>query len=395
VRILSLGLVLLVASLFGPSAAHHLQRVDRHWFVATTGSDSNPGTQDAPFRSIAKGISMVRPGETVWVREGIYHETFIGNIPGGTSWSERVKLAAWPEETVTIQPDLGADFVFRFESADDRYVVIDGFIIDAVNVAYEAVKITYSNSAAHHIRIKNSEVMNSPGSGILITRNRRLIPDHNEFIDLEIHDNGATDFAHGMYIASSNNVVRNSRVYRNAGWGIHVYNGDYPKQTADDNVIRDNEIFDNGLVGGRGPGIILSSGNNNTAYNNLLWGNKGGIQIDYGASRAKAFNNTIYANAYGIYVGSESEHASVKNNVVYQNEGGGIIDDGIDTTHGRNLTNDPRFVDTAALDFHLQPSSPAIDTGATISQVRQDFEGTSRPQCVAYDIGAYEFSGCP
>jgi hypothetical protein len=392
-RVHLLVVVVLVTSFFAPSGAEGPQKVDKYWYVATTGSDANPGTLDAPFRTITKGVSMVGPGETVWVREGIYRESFVGNIPGGTSWSERVKLAAHPGETVTIQPDLGADFVCRFDSADDRYIVIDGFIIDAVNVSYEAVKITYSNGAAHHIRIKNSEVMDSPANGI--TRSRRHIPKHNEFINLEIHDNGSTDFAHGIYVASSHNVVRTSRIYRNAGWGIHVYNGAYPKQTADNNGIRSNEVFDNGRAGDRGPGIILSSGSNNTAYNNLLWGNKGGIQIDYGASRAQAFNNTIYANLYGIYLGSESKQASVRNNIVFLNEEGGIIDDGIDTTRDHNLTNDPAFVDAAALDFHLQPSSPAIDMGASIIVVRRDFDGIPRPQCAAYDIGAHEFSGCP
>lgn len=247
----------------------------------------------------------------------------------------------------------------------------------------------------HHIRIKNSEIVNSPGSGVLITRNRKFIPRHNEFINLEIHDNGVTDFDHGTYIASSNNLVRNSSIYRNAGWGIHVYNGDYPELTADNNLIRNNEIFDNARVGDREPGIILSSGRNNAAYNNLLWGNMGGIQIDYGALRAKALNNTMYANAYGVYVGNESERASVRNNVVFHNDERAITDEGTGTVRNHNLRNDPQFVDVAALNFHVLPSSPAVNRGSTIPRVRRDFDGIIRAQCTRFDIGAYEFADCP
>jgi Right handed beta helix region/Protein of unknown function (DUF1565) len=391
----ALGALILLASTVGATAAERGPDVTRDWYVATTGSDTNPGTQDAPFRTITKGVSVVRPGDTVWVREGVYPESFMGNIPGGTSWTKRVKLAAVPGETVTIRPDPGAEFAFRFDSSNDRYIVVDGFVIDAANVEFDAVKITYSSSAAHHIRFRNVEILRSPGNGILISRSRRLVPQYNEFINLEIHDNGTTDFDHGMYIASGNNVVRNSLIYRNAGWGLHVYNGDYPRLTADNNVIRNNRVFDNGRVGGRGAGIILSSGRNNTAYNNLLWGNKGGIQIDYGASRAKAFNNTVYGNGYGVYVGAESTRASVKNNIVFGNNEGGVIDEGSDTTRRHNLRKDPQFVDAASLDFHLQTSSPAIDAGAAIRRVSRDFDGVSRPQCNAYDIGAYEFDGCP
>ena len=43
--------------------------------------------------------------------------------------------------------------------------------------------------------------------------------------------------------------------------------------TAHRNVIRNNTTFDNARLGLRGPGIILSSGDDNLAYNNRVWGN--------------------------------------------------------------------------------------------------------------------------
>lgn len=43
------------------------------------------------------------------------------------------------------------------------------------------------------------------------------------------------------------------------------------------------------------------------------------------------------------------------------------------------------------MDFHLTTSSSAKDKGLTISSLGSDFDGISRPQGTAYDIGAYEF----
>ena len=51
---------------------------------------------------------------------------------------------------------------------------------------------------------------------------------------------------------------------------------------------------------------------------------------------------------------------------------------------------DPQFVSFAARDFHLLPTSPVIDMGATLREVPTDKDGIVRPQGPRYDIGAYE-----
>jgi parallel beta-helix repeat protein len=188
--------------------------------------------------------------------------------------------------------------------------------------------------------------------------------------------------------------VKRGRIYRNVGWGVHVYNGDYPRLTGDNNVVVNNRIFDNARVGERGAGIILSSGSGNIAYNNVIWGNNGGIQIDYGASGARALNNTLYSNTYGIYIGDESRNVVVRN-MSFDNGEQDLTDDGAGTTRDHNLTLDPLFVDAGTLDFHLQEASPVIDNGAKVSRVARDAYGVPRPQCAGYDVGAYEFIGCP
>ena len=42
------------------------------YYVATTGSDNNPGTSAAPFRTIQKAAGVAGPGDVVIVRDGIY-----------------------------------------------------------------------------------------------------------------------------------------------------------------------------------------------------------------------------------------------------------------------------------------------------------------------------------
>jgi hypothetical protein len=52
---------------------------------------------------------------------------------------------------------------------------------------------------------------------------------------------------------------------------------------------------------------------------------------------------------------------------------------------------DPKFIDSNTDNYHLQSTSPAINVGAVISSVTNDYDGNSRPQGSAYDIGVFEY----
>ena len=74
------------------------------WFVATNGSDSNPGTITAPFRTIQHAASTTRPGDTVMIRGGVYHETISPPVSG--TQAAPITFEAYSNESVTID---GAD----------------------------------------------------------------------------------------------------------------------------------------------------------------------------------------------------------------------------------------------------------------------------------------------
>src|SRR5258705_8764946 len=44
----------------------------RTYYVATTGEDSQSGTEAEPLRTIQKAVSLARAGDTVLVRSGVY-----------------------------------------------------------------------------------------------------------------------------------------------------------------------------------------------------------------------------------------------------------------------------------------------------------------------------------
>jgi parallel beta-helix repeat protein len=319
---------------------------------------------------------------------GTYAEALIHSIPPGTSWDSPVTVAAAPGHTVTLKPNLGVASVLHFRGPQ-QYIVIDGLILDATNTTDEVVKITGGldpSGPAHHIRFIRCEIKNSHGQGILITG----FADWNEFIDLNVHDNGTTGYDHGLYITTDHNAVEGSTVYRNVGYGIHIYSEGVGK-SANYNTVRNNRSFDNGHLAG-GAGILIGSGDGNTAYNNLVYNNARGIRVAYnGAPNSTVYNNTVYGNTdTGLSVRADVSGAVFKNNIVYSN-GTDVDDLGAGTVLDHNLVGtDPRFVNAVGGDFHLQPGSSAIDAGITVSSVTTDIAGTLRPQQGGYDIGAFE-----
>jgi len=291
------------------------------YYVATDGSDSNPGTEEQPFQTLGRGVGELRPGDTLYVKNGTYTgSSQLAGIPSGASRDNPITIAAYPGHSPVIVAEQD-NHVLYF--SNNRYIIIDGFVIDGSNAIHGIRIHEGSGGIADHIRIQNSEILYASDSGIVVTPGS----DGNEFINLQVHDNGIKDSGHGIYISSSNNIVEDCSVHDNKGWGIHVYT--VTSAEVNDNIVRNNEIYNNGRSG-RGPGIIFSHGSGNQAYNNDIWGNIGGIQIDYGASDTYISSNTIHNNTeYGIYIGMGSINARIEFNSIYDNNGPSIINEGV------------------------------------------------------------------
>jgi len=375
------------------------------YYTATTGLDANAGTLTSPFRTIAKGAGMLKPGDVLYIRAGTYDEPIDNDVPSGTSWTSPVTLAAYPGETVIIQP---ADTRVVLISSPVSYIIFKDLILDGshLTTAYPVVYINnlYGTGNPHHLRFIGGEIRNADSSqGVLIESSTTApTPDYNEFINIKIHDNGATNLHHGIYIQSSHNLVSGCDIYHNTGFGIQIYRDSAVSGvTTSYNIVRNNKLHDSAVSGG-GAGVVLSGGDGNIAYNNLIWNNRGGILVDYGASNTGVYNNTIYANnangsiAPGITLGYNvgTSNTTIRDNIIFGNTAGDIITLSGTTTladHNTLGATDPMFRNTAGSDFHLQLGSPAIGAGVAVAGITTDFDGATRPQGSSYDAGAYEY----
>src|SRR5262245_22566514 len=201
IRVQLQGIMGLICGLALLGSLVHAQKCKAEtYYVAIDGRDSNPGTEAQPFQTLGRGVRDLRPGGTLYVKNGTYtgSSQLIG-IPSGASWDNPVTIAAYPGHSPVI---IGEQDNHVLHFVNNRYIIIDGFVIDGSN-AIHGIRIHQGyGEIADHIRIQNSEILNAPYSGIVMTPGS----DGNEFINLQVHHNGSQDADHGIYISSRNNI---------------------------------------------------------------------------------------------------------------------------------------------------------------------------------------------
>src|SRR5207253_6349487 len=193
----------------------------------STGLDSNPGTIGSPFQTINHGVSVLSAGDTLLVRAGTYPETLDHNIPSGTSWSNKVRIAAYPgtgvgTEIVWLRPtsvDPSSQSIISLGSPGTyRYIEFDGINLDGSalpsGTAAQSVHLEASSSGTgtDHIRFQNLESIGATGAnifpggpihfGLFSVDATVATSGYHEFINLRVHGGGSGGgFAYGFYIA--------------------------------------------------------------------------------------------------------------------------------------------------------------------------------------------------
>jgi len=373
------------------------------YHVATTGSDSNPGTEKQPWRTVAHAVSNMVAGDTTYVRGGIYKEEIIKFRESGTQ-SAPIKLVNAPGESPIvdcIDPAQVHRIIIEHKSGiagTIGWITIEGF---EIRNCYNGMKII----SGHDLTIRRNWIHHNPGTGILgngtrILVDRNIINHNGDIEGCQAGTNQCAPGSHGVYLNGTANVITNNVIYDNLTFGVQLNGasasnyrpGVHPSAefARSENWVIANNTF---AYSWRGAGIVV-------------WGST--------CNNARIENNIFYENAVSSPKATQGIHftsttctgVTIKNNLAYASGSGGTsflglwAIEGVHYTQSGNIVNvsDPRFVNAPATlpsspNFSLTERSPAIDAGLPLPMTKIAFDGTPRPQGRAYDIGAYEYSG--
>lgn len=330
----------LITGLFGTFLVSIAGAAD--YYVSVSGKDTNPGTETQPWRTIQKAADTLSPGDTAWVRKGVYRERVTVNV-SGNSTGGFVSFRAYPGEKAIID---GARFIpptddtALFLIKDRDYVRVQGFEIRryraargdrtpcGVLVIGECANIEIRENNIHHIAY-NSRRGNAFGLAVYGTSAAKpitgLVIDGNEVHHCKLGNSESLTINGNV----TGFAVTNNRVHDNNNIGI-VFIGfeetcpDPEQDQARDGVCRGNVVWS-----------ISSRGN--PAYGRVF--SAGGIYVD-GGTRILIERNISHHCDIGVELASEhggraTSHITLRENIVYRNRIGGLFMGGYDADRGR------------------------------------------------------------
>jgi hypothetical protein len=307
------------------------------FYVSTTGDDSNPGTQTAPWRTVQHAADTVRAGCTVNVRGGVYEE-LVSIKTSGNATDGYITFRSYPGETAILDAEHFAparrNGIITIQNKS--YIRIESFEIRnyrtaehrltplGISVTGAGSHIELLNNNVHHIE-QNFNGRDAPGRGgngfgIAVygtdaeTPISELVIDGNE--------------VHHLKTGSSESLVVNGNV---TNFRI-THNVVHDNNNIGIDVIGFERTAPNPAVDQARDGVV--SGNlvyNITSRGNPAYGNdesSDGIYVD-GGTRILIEQNVIHDVDFGIELASEhkdraTSYITARNNLIYQSHTAGV-----------------------------------------------------------------------
>ncbi len=343
-----------------------------HYYVATTGSDGNPGTAAQPFLTILRASHVALPGTTIHVAPGTYTGGFKTTMNGTAG--QRIYYVSTNKWGARIVPPAYSETSIAWDNRGN-FVDIVGFDVDG-GVTQRGVKWSQGiyiagsynvvrDNHVHHIA-RDIGCTSAGGSGIGVDSYYHGV--NNDVIGNTVNDIGPRGcrFVQGIYISTSG-VAQNNVVYGIGGAAIQMWH--------DANKV----VVSNNTVSASTTGIVVGGGD--------YYHTKGPNDF------TSVHNNIVFDNRYGISEqGDTGAHNTYRNNLVYQNS---VADwhllNGVE--HTGTVAQAPRFVRYGKRgnpDFRLLKTSPAIGAGTPEFANPTDIAGKPRSAATGIDIGAYQ-----
>lgn len=298
-----------------------------NYYVATNGSDSNPGTINNPWKTIQHSVDQLQPGDTLLVRGGVYlgRGWRVADISTKASASSKITVKGYPGETAILRTNNG----WVLEILGASYWIFEDLTIERIEGGgWCGVRIgDYSDGASatssDHLEFRRITFQNTPGGGVCLQRGNYNLFEDSKFLE---HRRLGMD-AHGILTSiATGTVIRNNYFKDSGGDGVHIgWRGTSIDTRIEDNIFVDTNQNDsageNGVDIKKTGGTTWIKGNVISGYRPCdvyCDGASGtGMTIHQGATNVIVDSNVFFDNDVAITLGTNIGPMTVKNNLFF------------------------------------------------------------------------------
>jgi polygalacturonase len=292
-----------------------LPAAKNYLYVAPTGSDSNNGSAEAPFRTIQKAANVAKAGDAVLIREGTYKEK-VKPANSGNATDGHILFTNYNGEVVTIDGTgiSVAKGTALFDVAYRSYIKVEGLRI--INSSWTGFGSPYASpGSTRNIIIRNCFISNTQSSGINLSYAKDILIDGNtiQYANTLPASQGGSDEA--LTVGATDGFVISNNYLSNMGKeGIDAKGG-----------ANNGKIFGNVIEAPPIMGIYIdafhASQSNIEIYNNTINNavhNGIVLAIEYNGtlSDINIHHNTINKAKRGISITTYGSSPYVMNNII-------------------------------------------------------------------------------
>ncbi len=194
-------------------------------YVSPAGSDTGTGSIDNPYYTIAKAMSYVTAGDTIYMRGGVYQYTYQFRTNRSGNDSQYIHLWAYPGET----PVLDFSTQTRASSSQGIYLTNNYWYVKGLTVQHAGDNGIFIRGAYN--KVENCTLYDNEDSGLQISNggSYNLIRncDSYENYDSSGHGEDADGFAPKLTVGPGNKFV-GCRAWGNSDDGWDMYETAYP-----------------------------------------------------------------------------------------------------------------------------------------------------------------------
>ena len=410
---------------------------EKCFYVAPNGADTNPGTEEKPWKTLNKAAQTAIAGTTVIFEDGTYQETRVTTVTNSGTEGAPITFKARNKHKAIIQYPQNYSTQTKFQISTKHYINVRDFLFTQIQGTATSTSDIYlrCSSGTTNCELTGNRFENIFEEGIKCVSAENILIADNEFISIP-HE--------GMDIFNCKNiVVKGNYLYNCARVGIMM------KGNTRNALIYNNYVEMNGITpSNRGSAAITLGGSSNSydpfdigygtgfeayyliAYNNVIVARNCPEDFPTGltflsSKGCMAFNNIIIGTQYGIKTSMTAAADKgwewdppvlspfMKNNIIvntqmgiyFENQpiGNVVCENNLfynvkqGTEMGGIIAN-PQFVDLYS-DWNLKEDSVAIDAGGDIPTEIVGYGGeiikidmidySGNPRGGKWDLGIY------